>query len=65
MNYHQVEKSNGEEADSNCKVLQSFKDPLSRQIFEGVQIRKATEEALISKLECYQQATYTVRKQSG
>ena len=64
LNNHQIEKHNGEEADFNFKVLKSFKDPLSRQIFEGVQIRRATGEVLNSKLEYYQQATYTVRKET-
>ena len=65
LNNHQVEKHNGEEADFNFKVvLKSFKDPLSRQIFEGVHIRRATGEVLNSKLEYYQQATYTVRKET-
>ena len=64
LNNHQIEKHNGEEADFNFKVLKSFKDPLSRQIFEGVHIRRATGEVLNSKLEYYQQATYTVRKET-
>ena len=64
INNHQLEKHNGEEADFNFKILKSFKDPLSRQIFEGVQIRRATGEVLNSKLEYYQQATYTVRKET-
>ena len=60
----QGEKHNGEEADFNFKVFKSFKDPLSRQIFEGVQLRRATGEVLDSKLEYYQQATDTVRKET-
>ena len=64
MKNHQAEKHNGADADFNFKVLKSFKDPLSRQIYEGVQIRRAIGEVLNSKLEYYQQATYTVRHET-
>ena len=58
MKNHQAEK------DNDAEVLKSFKDPLSRQIYEGIQIRRATGEVLNSKLEYYQQATYTVRHET-
>ena len=64
MKNHQAEKDNDAEADFNFKVLKSFKDPLSRQIYKGIQIRRATGEVLNSKLEYYQQATYTVRHET-
>ena len=51
LNNHQAEKHNGSEANFNFKVLKSFKDPMSRQIYEGVQIRRATGEVLNSKME--------------
>ena len=37
---HQVEKHNNEEADFRVSVSKSFKDPLSRQVYEGIYIRK-------------------------
>ena len=57
LNNHQTDKHEGAEADFSFNILKSFKDPLSRYIYEGVQIRRATGEVLNSKLEYYQQAT--------
>ena len=37
---HQTEKHHGEDANFNVKVIKSFNDPLSRQVYEGIFIRK-------------------------
>ena len=54
----------GMEPDFNVKVLKSFKDPMSRQIYEGVKIRRSNS-TLNSKLEYYQQSTYNIRREIG
>ena len=64
MYQHQVEAHGGNEPDFNVKVLKSFKDPMSRQIYEGVKIRRSNS-TLNSKLEFYQQSTYNIRREIG
>ena len=64
MYQHQVEVHGGNDPDFNVKVLKSFKDPMSRQIYEGVKIRRSNS-ILNSKLEYYQQSTYNIRREIG
>ena len=35
INNHQIEMHGGDEPDFKCSVIKTFKDPLSRQVFEG------------------------------
>ena len=64
MYQHQLEAHGGSEPDFNVKILKSFKDPMSRQIYEGVKIRRSNS-TLNSKLEYYQQSTYNIRREIG
>ena len=43
--------------------MKSFTDPMSRQISEGVNIRRSGAQAINSKLDFYQPSTYKVRRQ--
>ena len=63
INNHQQEMHGGQAPDFKCSVLKTFKDPLSRQVCEGVQIRRLPGGVLNSKLEYYQQGTYTMDRQ--
>ena len=63
INNHQIEMHGGAQADFKCSVLRTFKDPLSRQVCEGVNIRNLPGGVLNSKLEYYQQGTYTLRRE--
>ena len=47
---HQTEKHNGDEANFGVKVIKSFNDPLSRQVYEGIYIRKNASVSLNTKL---------------
>ena len=51
INNHQAEMHGGQDPDFKYSVLKTFKDPLSRQICEGVQIRRLSGGVLNSKLE--------------
>ena len=53
INNHQLEMHGGEEPDFKCSVIKTFKDPLSRQVCEGVQIRRLPRGVKNSK-EYYQ-----------
>ena len=64
MYQHQQEVHGGAEPDFNMKVLKSFKNPMSRQIYEGVKIRRSNS-TLNTKLDFYQQSTYSVRREIG
>ena len=61
---HQTEAHGGSTCEYNVKVLKSFKTAMSRQIYEGVKIRRS-DSVLNSKLEFYQQSTYSVRREIG
>ena len=58
---HQRECHNGEEPKFNVKVLKSFQDPLSRQVSEGVYIRRNPHNSLNTKLDYFQTSTYRIR----
>ena len=61
---HQKLMHHGQTPDMNVKVVKSFKDALSRQVYEGVKIRRATN-VMNTKLEYYQQATYRMSREVG
>ena len=63
MHRHQVEKHYGMEAKFEAKVKMSFKDCLSRQIAEGVAIRRSDQEVLNTKSEWHQPALWQVRSE--
>jgi hypothetical protein len=63
MNKHQTEKHYGEIADFTAKVTGCFKDSFSRQISEGVYIRRSNCEVLNSKAEWHQPALWRVRNE--
>ena len=63
INNHQLEAHNGEQPSFSVKVLKSFKDPLSRQVYEGVHIRNCDEDSLNTKLDYYQTSTYRMRRE--
>ena len=65
MRCHQIEKHDDEEPKYKVSVLETFKDPLSRQIHEGVLIRHSGQRALNTKKDYYQTATYSVEKTVG
>jgi len=57
------DKHNGEEADFSVNVIKSFNDPLSRQVYEGIHIRKNISVSLNTKLDYYQPSTYNMRRE--
>ena len=52
---HQTKCTN---ASFKVKVLKSFKEPLSRQIYEGTYIRRQQAASLNTKQDYYQASTY-------
>ena len=63
INNHQVEAHEGDQPSFSVKVLKSFKDPLSRQVYEGVYIRSSGENSLNTKMDYYQTSTYRMRRE--
>ena len=63
MKKHTLTKHQGTEADFKARVVGSFKDCLTRQISEGVQIRRCKAEVLNSKAEWHQPALWKVRSE--
>ena len=60
---HQKEKHHGVEPDFNAKVVYNFKDCLSRQVAEGVCIRRCESEILNNKSEWHQPSLWRVRSE--
>ena len=60
---HLEEKHRGEEADFDAKVTGVFKDCLTRQVSEGVQIRRCGYSVLNSKSEWHQPSLWRVRNE--
>ena len=60
MKKHQQEKHGGREADFKAKVTGVFRDSLSRQVSEGVHIRRGGRSILNSKSEWHQPALWRV-----
>ena len=61
MYKHQKDRHHGAEANFTAEVKASFKDCLSRQVAEGVHIRRCEKELLNSKSEWHQPALWKVR----
>ena len=60
---HQVEKHNDRPAEFKAKVMGVFRDCLSRQISEGVEIRRSNRNVLNSKSEWHQPALWRVQSE--
>ena len=63
MAKHQEDRHFGAGADFEARVRSSFKDCLSRQVSEGVYIRRCEKEILNSKAEWHQPALWRVRSE--
>ena len=63
MNSHQNEQHAGVAADFHAEVVSSYRDCLSRQVSEGVHIRRSKEKVLNSKAEWHQPALWRVRNE--
>ena len=63
MNKHQTNKHNNEEANFKAKVTGSFKDCLTRQVSEGVSIRRCNVEVLNMKTEWHQPPLWRVQSE--
>ena len=63
MHKHQQDRHFGAEADFQARIKSSFKDCLSRQVSEGVYIRRSEKETLNSKTEWHQPALWRVRSE--
>ena len=60
---HQYEKHNGADENFLASVKSSFRDCLTRQISEGVHIRRCEREVLNTKSEWHQPALWRVRSE--
>ena len=60
---HQVKKHNGEEGFFKATVTVSYIDCLSRQVGEGVSIRRSKTEVLNGKSEWHQPALWRVQSE--
>jgi hypothetical protein len=60
---HQTDKHHGMDADFSATVMESFRDSLSRQVSEGVHIRRSPDTVLNSKSEWHQPALWRVRSE--
>ena len=63
MMQHQVEKHNCQPADFTAKVTGRYRDCLTRQVAEGVAIRRCQTSVLNSKSEWHQPALWKVRSE--
>ena len=61
MKKHQTTSHAGVPATFKARVVESYKDCLTRQIAEGVYIRRSNNEVLNSKSEWHQPALWKVR----
>ena len=60
---HQIGEHGGAVADFSAKILGTFKDCLSRQVSEGIHIRRCSSKVLNSKAEWHQPAMWRVRSE--
>ena len=60
---HQIQSHNGNQPNFSVKVLKSFQDAFSRQVYEGVYIRRNKNNPLNTKLDYYQTSTYNMRRE--
>ena len=65
INNHQVESHNGSPPNFDVKVVGSYRDPLSRQVAEGVMITNTKTEILNSKAEMVQPPIVRLRREVG
>ena len=63
MHRHQADKHHGIEAKFEAQAKMTFKDCLTRQIAEGVAIRRCDKEILNTKSEWHQPALWQVRSE--
>ena len=63
MHKHQIKKHDGLPGRYSAKVTGSYKDCLSRQVSEGVSIRRSTAEVLNSKSEWHQPPLWQVQNE--
>ena len=63
MAKHQTDKHAGVDADFSAKVSCSFTDCLSRQVAEGVHIRRCEHDVLNTKAEWHQPSLWKVRNE--
>ena len=63
INNHQEDRHPGDQPDFNVSVVGSYRDPLSRQVAEGVLITRCSEEILNSKSEFKQPPIVRVRRE--
>ena len=63
MAKHQAEHHNGEPADFTAKVMSKHENCLSRQVAEGVAIRRCKTNVLNGKSEWHQPALWKVRSE--
>ena len=63
INSHQSQAHNGAHPEYSVKVLKSFQDAFSRQVYEGVYIRRNPNQPLNTKLDYYQTSTYNMRRE--
>ena len=63
MTTHQDEKHTGLPPNFKAEVLETFKDCLSRQVAEGVEIRRGGPGILYSKSEWHQPALWRVQSE--
>ena len=61
MKKHQMDRHHGAEADFGAKVTGVFRDCLSRQVSEGVFIKRSPHEVLNGKSEWHQPSLWRVR----
>ena len=59
---HQKECHQNQEADFKVKVKKSFRDALSRQIYEGIHIRNIQCQSLNTKQDYYQASSYRMNR---
>ena len=60
---HQVEKHNDLQADFSAKVTGSFEDCLTRQISEGISLRRCDKMVLNSKSEWHQPPLWRIQSE--
>ena len=60
---HQDQKHTGLPADFKAEVMGTFKDCLSRQVSEGVHIRRGGQDILNTKSEWHQPALWRVQSE--
>ena len=63
MRRHMQEKHPGEEGDFRARVTHTNKDCLTRQVREGVLIRRSRKEIMNTRSEWFQPPLYKIRSE--